>query len=347
MAERKAILVVQTAFLGDVILTLPLVQALKSHMPESSIDVLVVPNAAGALRNHPAVRNIIEYDKKGAASGIGGFLKQVKRVREGSYGLAVVPHRSIRSALLVRFAGIPRRIGFDRSAGSWFFTDLVHYDPLIHEVDRNAKLLVPIDLHLTERGLPDLYPGEEDQAVVRGAISVLSREEAENLITLAPGSPWNTKRWPGERYAGLAKKLRSSGFGVMIIGGKEDSILCEEIAVSAGMQKEYSVAGRLSLLQSAALVRRSRLLVSNDSAPMHIAVAMRTPVVAIFGATVPSFGFAPYGARDVIVETNGLSCRPCSIHGGEKCPIGTFDCMMNISVDTVYERVMGILGVGH
>ena len=127
---------------------------------------------------------------------------------------------------------------------------------------------------------------------------------------------------------------------IVLIGGREDEALCNRIAVESKAVEVYVTAGKFTLLQSAELLRRCKVLVSNDSAPMHLAVAMRTPVIALFGATVPSFGFAPYGEKDIVVQTEGLPCRPCSIHGGDKCPIGTFDCMVRISAEMVFEKVV-------
>jgi heptosyltransferase-2 len=162
-------------------------------------------------------------------------------------------------------------------------------------------------------------------------------------VAVAPGSVWNTKRWPADRFADLVRRLNAARLPVVLVGGKDDVPLCDEIARAAGHPAVLNVAGRLSLLQSAELIRRCRLVVSNDSAPMHLAVAMRVPVVAIFGATVPSFGFSPAGPRDVVVETGGLSCRPCGIHGGKRCPVGTFECMLAIDTARVFDRVAALL----
>ena len=170
-------------------------------------------------------------------------------------------------------------------------------------------------------------------------------QNEKRLIAIAPGTIWNTKRWLKEQFAALARMLYQKGYAIVLIGGPEDLVLCGQIQELAGDAKIVNASGRLPLLQSAELLRRCRLLVSNDSAPMHLGVAMRTPVVAIFGATVPAFGFAPYGAHDVIVETLGLPCRPCSIHGGEKCPIKTFVCMNNITAERVCEEAMKILTI--
>ncbi|MBM2841153.1 MAG: hypothetical protein HW412_1681, partial [Bacteroidetes bacterium] len=127
-------------------------------------------------------------------------------------------------------------------------------------------------------------------------------------------------------------------------GGKEDAALCEEIGNAISPVNVLNAAGELSLLQSAELIRQCILLVSNDSAPMHLAVGVRTPVVAIFGATVPRFGFAPRGKRDIVAEINDLLCRPCSIHGGDRCPIKTFVCMNDLSPQLVHAKVQTVLG---
>jgi heptosyltransferase-2 len=165
----------------------------------------------------------------------------------------------------------------------------------------------------------------------------------QQLVAIAPGTIWNTKRWLKERYAELAARLADERYEVMLIGGEEDEALCREIKELSGSSRVYSTAGALSTLQSAELLRRCKLLITNDSAPLHFAVAVGTPVVAIFGATVPEFGFAPYGKHDTVVETLGLPCRPCSIHGGRECPIKTFECMNAITVEKVYRRVEEVL----
>ncbi len=340
MSDFSNIVVIQTAFLGDLILTLPLVQSLKRNLSPEAIDVVVVPSAAGLLAGHPAVNAVIPYDKRGSDSGLQGILRQAGRLRRNRYDLAVVPHRSLRSAGLVWLAKIPRRIGFDTSSARWLYTDVVTYAANEHEVVRNAKLLEPLGFKVTGKELPSLYPSAEDRSVAERFLSSNGMAAAGNLIAIAPGTIWNTKRWLPERYAELAKRLVGDGLAVVLLGGGDDRELCERIKNDVASGRIVSSAGKLSLLQSASLLQRCRLLISNDSAPMHIAVAVRTPVIAIFGATVPEFGFAPCGERDVVIEAKGLACRPCSIHGGDQCPIGTFDCMTAISGDEVYRRAV-------
>lgn len=335
---------IQTAYAGDVILTLPLVQSARSRFPGAVIDMLVIPNCAELLSNHPAVGKGIVYDKRGSEKGILGFIRKAAALRARSYDLALIPHRSIRSALLARIAGIPRRIGFSTSAGRIFLTDAVPYDKSAHEIERNLSLLDPLGKTVNDRILPELYPFPSDRMRIDAFLAAKYIAPSEAIVAVAPGTVWNTKRWPRESFAGFVRMLSGKGYRIILVGGGADEKLCEEIAGSADEREIINAAGHFSMLQSAELIRRCRVLVCNDSAPMHLAVAMRVPVVAIFGATVPAFGFGPRGEHDTVVETTGLKCRPCSVHGGDRCPITTFDCMKNITPQMVYERVTTLLG---
>jgi heptosyltransferase-2 len=341
MTPPRKVLVFHTAFIGDIVLTLPLIQVVKATFPEAAITVVTIPAAAGILANHPAIAESLVYDKRGSQRGIGGMLRLSATLRDRKFDLAIVPHRSIRSALITQRAEIPVRIGFSTSAGRFLFTHAVPYDRDVHEIDRNLSLLHPLAISVRDPVLPILYPSAQDVATVnRMLIEARARGvDSGNMIAVAPGSVWNTKRWPAERFASLVQRLARDGFSVAFVGGEDDRPLCNAIAAASGGPEVLNSAGDLTLLQSAELIRRCKVAVSNDSAPMHLAVAMRVPVVAIFGATAPRFGFAPRGALDSVVEIHGLSCRPCAIHGGRRCPVGTFDCMLRISPDDVLERI--------
>lgn len=335
------VLVFHTAFIGDIILSLPMVQQLKAAAAGAEITFVAIPAVASVLKNHPSISRIVEYDKRGRERGFASMLRLARALREGRFDAALVPHRSLRSAAIVRRAGIPRRVGFDTSSGRMLLTDRVPYGNDSHEIDRNLALLRPLGIE-PSFALPSLYPDDAD----RMAVEALLRENAyvnpSGMVAVAPGSVWNTKRWPQNHFAELTQRLVEGGWGVVLVGGAADSELCGWIQARVRSPKVLTAAGRLSLLQSAELIRRCRAVVSNDSAPMHIAVAMRTPVVALFGATVPAFGFAPRGEYDVVIERNGLPCRPCSIHGGNSCPIKTFECMVSIEpakVAAVVERI--------
>jgi len=337
------ILVIQTAFIGDAILTLPLIHVLKKNYPQSSIDVVVVPRTVEVFSNHPSISGIFPYDKRGKDAGLIGFWRLLKELRLKKYELIITPHRSLRSALLGRLLKPSVNIGFDRSTGRLLFSKVVHYNPADHEIDRNLALLNPLSIQINKDELPKLYPSVEDAKVVDSILENFSIEKESSMVTIAPGTIWNTKRWPSDRFAALCKLLSSECSTVLLIGGKEDNALCEEIAGMAKVRNVFNTAGKFTLLQSAELIKRSRVLISNDSAPMHIAVAVDTPIIAIFGATVPEYGFAPRGANNIIIETKGLKCRPCSIHGGDICPIKTFECMMAIKPDLVVNKVRPFL----
>jgi heptosyltransferase II len=343
MTEPKNIVVIQTAFIGDAVLTLPLVQVARKKFPGSEVDIVVTPRSKDLFVNHPDIREVIAFDKRGEDSGMGGLLRLAKHLRSRSYDLALIPHRSLRSAALAMLAGIPGRIGFNKSAGRLLLTSTVPYRKELHEIDRNLSLLDALSVGSVRRELPRLYPSETDQKKVDRLLIELEVGNPEKLVAMAPGTIWNTKRWPRERFASLAVNFDESGLEVVLVGGTEDEGICNEIRTLSKSSKVHDASGSLTLLQSAELIRRCKLLVSNDSAPMHLATAVGTPVVAIFGATVPAFGFGPTGPFDVVVEVQGLKCRPCSIHGGEKCPIKTFDCMHNITHDRVFRDAMEIL----
>ena len=343
MRDIRNALVIQTAFLGDAILTLPLVQVLKRNIPSANVDIMVIPQVTNLLQNNSLLREIIVFDKRGMEGGIAGLVKKIRDVRRRAYDLALVPHRSMRSALIARFGRVPVRVGFDTSAGRLLFNHVVRYEKSLHEVQRNMRLLQPLGIE--ERGMeyPLLFPSTDDRLAVDRMLGEAGVNESRTVVAVAPGTIWNTKRWPVDRFAELSRKLVQKGFCVALVGGERDVPVCSEILNKVLSSDIFSSAGKLTILQSAELIGRCRVLVCNDSAPSHLAVAMKTPVVAIFGATVPEFGFAPYGKYDTVVETKGLPCRPCAIHGGDKCPISTFDCMVNISAETVLQNTVNAL----
>jgi heptosyltransferase-2 len=350
MTGPVSILVVQTAFVGDVVLVLPLLDLLHEKFPGSMITAVTIPAAEGLMANHPAVARVMVYDKRGADSGPRGLLRMASRLRAAGIDVALIPHRSLRSALLCRLAGIPVRIGFDTSAGRFLLTRRVRYVATDHEVLRNLALAAPLGIPFSGFRIPRLYPSEADRRAVDAFLrQCFGRDAVDHpppCIAVAPGSVWNTKRWPELKFNSLIRYLLDEGWHVVLVGGGADRDLCSRLAASARDPRVADAAGRFSLLQSAYLIGRCAALVSNDSAPVHLAVAMSIPVVAIFGPTVPSFGFAPSGPGDRVVETPGLWCRPCSIHGGRTCPTGTFDCMNLISAERVRDETLALAQKG-
>jgi len=329
--DYKKILIIQTAFAGDVILTLPMVQVLKENYPHSEISFLCIPGVANILENNPDISEIIIYDKKKSQKGILKFRKLIKEIRDKKFDLVISPHRSLRSTMIAKYSGAVKTISFDTSSMSSKYTDRIIYKKNVHEIIRNLSLLAPLGIIRNEINAPKLFPSEKDIEAVDKILSDFKIEPEEKFIAVAPGSVWFTKAFPDYRFANVLSILNDFHYKVVMIGGSEDSGLCSLIKVLAKNKRVYNAAGKLSYLQSAELIRRAKVLLTNDSAPMHLANAVGTNVTAIFGATIPGFGFYPIGKEDTIFETMGLKCRPCGIHGGNRCPIKTFDCMKNIN----------------
>ena len=325
-------LVIQTAFLGDVVLTTPLLEALA--MRHGPVDIVTTPAAASLVETHPAVRRVIPYDKRGADRGLPGLIRLVRTLRAGRYDVAYLPHRSLRSAALARLAGIPRRVGFEDGWRS-LYTERRGRPKQGHEIDR---LLGLGGIAASPRARPSLHITVADRAATEEFLRAHGIHEP--FVALAPGSIWGSKRWP--YYRELAERLAERA-SIVTVGGPEDAALGAQVVMAAeeggGRWRAANTCGALTLRQSAELIRRAAVLVTNDSAPLHLAQAVETPTVAIFGSTVPAFGFGPRGPRDAVVELAGLPCRPCSAHGPPVCPLGHHRCMKSLTVEDVLQAI--------
>jgi heptosyltransferase-2 len=323
-------LVIQTSFLGDTVLTTPLLAYLANR---GAVDVVVTPMSAALLANHPAVSDIIVYDKRGRDKGVLGFARMAARLRRNRYAAAYHAQGSMRSGALSYVARVPERVGFLSSAGRHFYTRRVDYIENEHHASRLLRLaMAPGAIPSAERLRPRLYPGDAERAAV-DALLTEHGWSGEPFVALAPGSVWPTKRWP--QYAALAELLDAR---VAIIGSGADSTLASEILSIAGA-RAMDCTGRLSLLASAELIGRASVLVTNDSAPLHLASAMATPTVALFGPTVPEFGFGPLAPSARVIGRTELACRPCDRHGPRKCPLGHWRCMREITPRQVADAV--------
>lgn len=331
-------LVVQTSFLGDMVLTTPLLMQLANRGP---VDVVATPASATLLAGHPAVRTIIPYDKRGVDSGIGGLLALGKRLRAERYDVAFLAQGSWRSAAVALLAAAPSRIGFSTSSGRLLYTKRVRYRDDLHHAARLLQLARPNGREATPDELrPSLAPGDADRASVDALLAGAGVIAGETLIAIAPGSVWGTKRWPF--YPALAAELAGVG-RVVVLGGSEDLPLADEIVGAS--PHVVNATGRTSLLASAELIRRCAVLVTNDSLPQHLASAMGTPTVALFGPTVPDFGFGPLAPHSRVAGLDGLACRPCDRHGPARCPLGHHRCMRDLTPSSVAELVRGVLSI--
>lgn len=328
-ADRSRCLVIQTAFLGDVVLTTPLLSVLADRY--GPVDVVTTPAAVSLLENHPAVRDVVRYDKHGADRGWRGLRRIGALLRARHYRRVFLPHRSVRSAALALWSGATERIGYADSPVAITYTARFPRPQVGHEVERLLALAGE-----TTGPAPRVSLGLSDEDYAAADAWLTSHGVAPRFAALAPGSVWGTKRWP--YYAELASILERA---TVIVGGQDDVPLAKAV-VAAAAGRAISAAGELNLRGSAALIQRASVLVTNDSAPLHLATAVGTPVVALFGPTVPEFGFAPRGTDDIALGREGLACRPCSRHGPPTCPLGHHRCMRELSIDLVAKAVAAV-----
>lgn len=333
------LLVAQTGFLGDVVLTTPLIAELRRRLAPESLTVLTTPQAHLLLETHPMIDRVLVDAKRAAGKGLVGLLNTARRLRQERFTLAAAPHKSLRTALLLALAGIPQRIGFRQSPGWFLYHHTAIRDQQRHEVERILCLMRAFGAEPEEC---DRRPFVSYGAAARTNAQQLLQEAnigAEDLVFIVcPGSVWPTKRWTVAGYAKLIDQLTQHYGKVLICGGPDDAPVAQAVHDQSAA-KGVNLVGRADLQTFMALIDRARMVISNDSAPMHIAVARNVPVVAIFCATTPSLGYGPYSDRAVVVEKRDVFCRPCSRHGTVACPRGTEECMRLL---TVHEVLTGV-----
>ena len=301
-----------------------LLEYLHQTAPNAPVDVLVRRGNEGLLAGHPHVRRVLIWDKKHRKyAALWDLLGQI---RTAKYGRVVTLQRFASTGFLTAFSGAPARIGFAKNPLSRFFTRRVPHviGDGTHEVERNLALL---DASLNSSLIrPRLYPTAVDEAAVAPYVA------GGSYVCLAPTSVWFTKQYPEEKWLELLAAL-PAGLRVYLLGGPPDVAACERLAAASGRENVVSIAGKIGLLASAALMRGAVMNYVNDSAPMHLCSAVDAPVTAVFCSTVPAFGFGPLSSASFVVETKEkLDCRPCGLHGHAACPRGHFRCAYGIEV---------------
>ncbi|OGR87384.1 MAG: lipopolysaccharide heptosyltransferase II [Elusimicrobia bacterium RIFCSPLOWO2_01_FULL_60_11] len=330
------ILIIQTAFLGDAVLTTPIPSALKKAFPSCKVSLLCTPETRDVFTENKDLDEVLVMDKKGKDRSFASLWRWGKDLR-GRYDIAVIPHRSFRSAFLAVLAGIPKRVGFANSQGRMFLTDLVDFDWKMHDAERNLRLLEALGIR---GGVPAvLVNSSADWKVLASAHGL---KENVPWVGMNPGSVWATKRWLPEGFAAVADALiREMKCQVILFGSEKDR---PSVEAAASLMKETPVnlCGKTDLKSLAALIARCEIFITNDSGPMHLASAAGVPVAAIFGPTTRELGFFPYGPKSKVVELD-MSCRPCSLHGGPVCPLGHFKCMKDLTPEMVLAACRGLL----
>ncbi len=312
----------------------PLLRALRQLLPAANLDVLLIPETAMILKPNPHVTRILTFNKRKLRDKLLSFFQVAFQIRRQHYDLAISIQSSWTSALLMWLGRVPNRLGFSRQK---LLTMSVPHTRGLHKIQKILRLLEP----LTDKKFnmqTELFWSEAESARASALIDPY-RNRFRWLVGIAPGSIWYTKRWPKEHFAELVRRLEQENIQIFLIGGKEDQSLCEFIKAGSSA---VNAAGDLSVLESAALIEKLDLLITNDSAPLHMANAVQTDVIAIFGPTVTDFGFYPFRANDQVIEIE-LDCRPCSWHGGKKCPLGHHNCMKWITPERVFREVIALL----
>ncbi len=331
------VLIIQTAFIGDVILATSLVEKLHRFYPEASIDFLVRKGNESLLNNHPKIKELIIWNKK--QNKLGNLLKLILSIRKKKYHYIINAHRFASSGLIVALSGAKTTIGFDKNPLSFLYTKTIKHeikaDGTKHEVERNLELIASITDNSFE--MPKLYPSESD-------IDFIKEFKQEAYVCVAPASVWFTKQFPKEQWVKLITLLLSGSWKnirndkkdlkIYLVGAPNDFDLCESIKKNFDEKEVKNFAGKFSLLQTAALMHSAQMNFANDSAPLHLCSAMNANVTSIFCSTVTGFGFGPLSEDKTIIEIREqLYCRPCGLHGYKVCPQGHFRCAYGIQLE--------------
>ena len=336
----EKILIIQTAFIGDAVLTLPMIQKLKEQNKDAEIDVLTIPSTKEIFNASPFVNEVFVFDKKNKHKGLFSLYKFAQKLNANKYKKIYTPHRSFRSALLTKLLSADESYSFSNSKLKFFYKNIIPYDKTKHEVQRNLDLI------------SFNYTDESWRIIPLFEINSKSKDKVDDFFVnlnsnikfaaVAPGSIWETKKYPEEYFIEVIKLLAEDSYTVFLIGGKDDENLCNSIKDKSG-KKVISVAGKYTLTESIEFLKRMDILIANDSAPTHLGVCANIPVLTIFCSTVPEFGFYPYNKVSRYISYNNLQCKPCGIHGLKKCPIKSFDCGKFIEPRQVIMKIKEML----
>ena len=314
-------LVIQTAFIGDVVLATGLLEKLHSHYPLAKIDILVRNGNEALFTNHPYLNEVLIWQKK--EKKYKHLLGLLKLIRNKKYDIIINAQRFAATGFLTGFSNAKQRIGFNKNPFSFLFTKKIQHvfgdgnASALHEAERNHQLIQSFTNSTFSK--PKLYPSAQDYEAV-------AQFKQQPYIVIAPTSVWFTKQFPKEKWISFINQLPSH-YNLFLIGAPTDMFACEYIKLESKNTKVLNLAGQLNFLQSAALQQDAVMNYANDSAPMHFASAVNAPTTAVYCSTMPNFGYGPLSDVQFIVEvTPNLPCRPCGIHGKKACPLGHFNC---------------------
>jgi len=329
---KQSFLIIQTAFIGDVILATAVMEKLHRVYPDAAIDAVVRKGNEDVLAGHPFIRSLFVWNKKEKYRDL---WRVIRLIRKQQYTAVINLQRFTASGVMTVAARSELKIGFDKNPMARFFTrtfphvigDAAH--PEVHEIDRCLALVASFtDAH---RDLPRIYPTKQDEQFIAKYLN-------QTFVTLSPASVWFTKQWPEHKWVELIRALPAT-YRIYLLGAPSDEAMCNRLVTESGRSKVLVLAGTLSLKASAALMSHATMNYTNDSAPLHLCSAMNAPVTSIFCSTIPGFGFGPLSSQSFVVQTDEpLSCRPCGLHGHRTCPQGHFRCT-EIAIEKVLASI--------
>ena len=330
------ILVIQTAFIGDVVLATALLQNLHAAYPAATIDILVRGGAQELFTDHPYINEVHVWNKK--KNKYQHLFQIIQTIRRIKYDVVINVQRYLATGIITVLSGAKKTIGFNKNPLSFLFSEVVAHQfgaaaeaaeagarpaaqnsnsASLHETSRNHALLASLTTAPVAK--PALYPSVANFATVQ-------KWQGAPYICMSPGSVWETKKMPAKNWIDLINAVPTN-YTIYLMGAPNEKDLCAEILSGSSREGVINIAGQLNLLEAAALIKGARLNYVNDSAPMHLASATNAPVAAIYCSTIPAFGYGPLSDTQFVVETlEHLPCKPCGLHGKKACPLGHFNC---------------------
>lgn len=332
-ASSKTILIIQTAFIGDTILASHFARAVKDLYPNSKIHFFLRKGNESVIQGLPTIEKTWVWDKAGGKTK--NLMKLISELREIKFDMVFNLHRHFNSGLVSAMMKSPFKAGFKQNPLSMFYTRKINHqipDPRgWHEVQRNLELIPGYQISDNSKIYKPELPIQQKN------VDKVSQFVNDNYFVVAPASVWFTKAWSEHKYRELTSELSKMG-KVYFIGAPTDKELCDRIR--EGFPNTENLCGGLNLLDSAALMKNARRVFVNDSAPLHLASCVNAKTTAVFCSTVPAFGYTPLADDSVVVDVgNELSCRPCGLHGYQKCPLGHFKCSEDIEIKKVLATI--------
>lgn len=333
--------VIQTAFLGDLILSIPVLKRIKYLFPSEKLAVVCKKGLGEFLMRENLVDFVFEVEKANHQS----YKEAQEQLNKLEIHYLFCIHRSLRSMLFSAGIKAAKKIGYASLAGFWVFDEVVGYHKEFPDVVRQFKILEPADPEVRKEFLKDGFEALNDmhnpvpeffsfKAAPRG-------KPVAKRIALFPGSVWATKRWTEDGFTKVAQMLLSKGYTVDLLGGPDEKEICDRI--SAAIPGATVLAGKFSIAETIESISQYDLVIANDSAPAHMAVFKGVPVVTVFGPTTLDLGFRPWSNNSRVVENTTMDCRPCGAHGHDKCPLGHHECMKSVSAVQVFAAVQDLL----